>query len=99
MYSGWQFGFGTGQDTSGTPGDVTVSSFRGTAAWNGSATQCVITNPAFPANQQVFITPIEPSGVLATVRTAVVPPTGGSFTANRSGGTLGTQSFHWRLDS
>lgn len=96
---GYSFGYGAGEDSSSTPGNVTVTSFRGTAAWAGAATQCTITNTAFPANRQVFITPIQGAGPLADVRPAVTPPTGGNFTANRSSGSPGTQSFHWRVDA
>lgn len=94
---GYSFGYGVGQDTSATPGDATVTSNYGTAAWLNAGTQCTLTNAAWPANRVVQITPVEPTGVLATVRTAVTPPTGGEFTANRSSGSPGTQLFHWEV--
>lgn len=99
IHIGYSFGYGTSQDTSGTPGNATVTSWSGTSAWAGAATQCTISNAAWPPGRTVQITPIEETGALATARTAVTPPSGGSFTANRSTGSILNQRFHWEVRS
>lgn len=80
-------------DVSGTPGNASVSTLAGIAAWAGNSTQCTISNPAFTAARHVSIVAVEPSGALATVRIAQIPPVAGSFTANRSGGSPADQKF------
>lgn len=89
----------TPTDTSGTPGDATVKSISGRAAWPAGITQVTITIPGVDAGF-VLLTAVEPTpGTLATFRYAqaeVVAVIGGTFTANRSSG-VGVVAFNWRV--
>lgn len=86
--------FSVGTDTTGTPGNATVRTWRGRSAFGGAATSCVISHVGLRNSHQVFIQIIEP-GALATVRWSRAVAANGSFTAQRSGGTPNNQEFDW----
>jgi len=80
----------TNTNTSGTPGNATINTLSGRAAFAAAASTCVITNSKVTATSRVFVSL---SGGDATLTSVRVTPAAGSFTVTGNAAATGVTVF------